>query len=128
MKAIGKNKGGIDNGSSAPVTAQGRSAQYLGVLLNLLQKLLPEYGVSAASNLVCFLLPKQTVEPAMSKRINEAKVIQNAGAVLVVKSELLKFPTSRLTNANKAISMANAMRVMPAARKEARDARSVINI
>jgi len=57
--------------------------------------------------------------------MNETKVIQNAGAVLVVKVALRNFPTSRLTNAKSAISIANAMRVMSAARNDARDARRV---
>jgi len=57
--------------------------------------------------------------------MNEANVIQNAGAVLVVKSELLRVPTSCLTNANRAISMANAMRVRRAAKNEVREARRV---
>jgi len=57
--------------------------------------------------------------------MNEANVIQNAGAVLVVKSELFRLPTSCLTNANRAISIANAMKVMRAARNETRDAMRV---
>lgn len=57
--------------------------------------------------------------------MNEANVIQNAGAVLVVKLELFRVPTSCLTNANRAISTANAMRVVVAARNEIRDARRV---
>lgn len=57
--------------------------------------------------------------------MREANVIQNAGAVLVVKSELFRFPTSCLTNANRAISIANAMKVRRAARNETRDARRV---
>lgn len=44
---------------------------------------------------------------------------------MVLKLELGSFPTSCLTNANKAMSIANAMRVMRAARNEARDARRV---
>lgn len=103
-------------------------AQYFGVLLNLFQKPpnLELYGSgSAASILVCLLLPKQTVQPARTNRMNEAKVIQKAGAVLVVKFELAKFPTSCLTNAKSAMSMANAMRVRVAARNETRDAKRV---
>lgn len=65
------------------------------------------------------------MQPARSKRINEAKVIQKAGAVLVVKVELLKVPTRCLTNAKRAMSTANAIRVMVAARKDAREARRV---
>jgi len=57
--------------------------------------------------------------------MNETNVNQNAGAVLVVKSELFRVPTSCLTNANRAISIANAMRVRTAARNEVRDARRV---
>lgn len=57
--------------------------------------------------------------------MKEAKVIQNAGAVLVTKLELPNFPTSCLTNANKAISMANAISVMRAARNDVRDASRV---
>jgi len=57
--------------------------------------------------------------------MSEANVSQNAGAVLVVKFELFRFPTSCLTNANRAISMANAMKVRKAARNEVRDASRV---
>jgi hypothetical protein len=57
--------------------------------------------------------------------MNETKVIQKAGAVLVIKFELRNFPTSCLTNAKRAMSIANAMRVRRAARKEAREARRV---
>lgn len=57
--------------------------------------------------------------------MREVKVIQNAGAVLVMKRELCSFPTSCLTNANRAISIAKAMRVMVAARKDVRDERRV---
>jgi len=57
--------------------------------------------------------------------MNEANVIQNAGAVLVEKLELFRVPTSCLTNANRAISVANAMRVRVAARNEVRDERRV---
>lgn len=79
----------------------------------------------ALPNLLCLLLPKQTVQPARSKRRNEAKVNQNAGAVLVLKFELFRVPSSCLTNANRAISIANAMRVSNAARNETRDASRV---
>ena len=105
--------------------------QYLGVLLNLRKKPPnldlegPESDGLAVCNLVCLLLPKQTVQPARSKRMRETNVIQNAGAVLVVKSELFRVPTSCLTNANSAISIANAMKVRRAARNETRDARRV---
>jgi len=57
--------------------------------------------------------------------MNEAKVIQKAGAVLVIKFELLNFATSCLTNAKRAMSMANAMSVMRAARNDTREARRV---
>ena len=81
--------------------------------------------MSAAPNLVCLLLPKQTVQPARSKRINEVNVIQKAGAVLVTKVELFKVPTLCLTNAKRAISTANAIRVRRAARNDTREARRV---
>jgi hypothetical protein len=57
--------------------------------------------------------------------MNAAKVIQKAGAVLVMNLEPLNFPTSCFTNAKRAISMANAMRVMRAARKDTSDAMRV---
>lgn len=57
--------------------------------------------------------------------MNETKVIQKAGAVLVINLELGNFPTSCLTNAKRAMSIANAIRVMRAARKAAREARRV---
>jgi len=57
--------------------------------------------------------------------MSEANVIQNAGAVLVVKFELFRFPTSFLTNAKRAISIANAIKVMRAAMNEVRDERRV---
>ena len=60
--------------------------------------------------------------------MNEANVNQNAGAVLVVKLEPSRVPTSCLTNANRAISTANAMSVRRAARNEVRDAMRVIVI
>ena len=104
------------------------SVQYFGLLLNLLQNppTLALYGPgSALSNLVCLLLPKQTVQPARSKRINAANVIQNPGAVLVTKVELPKVPTFCLTKAKSAMSIANAMRVRTAARKDTREARRV---
>jgi len=104
------------------------STQNLGVLLNLFRKPpnLELYGPdSVVSILVCLLLPKQTVQPARSKRMNETKVNQNAGPVLVTKRELSTVPTWCLTNAKRAMSTANAMRVMVAARNEARDAMSV---
>ena len=102
--------------------------QYFGVLLNLFKKppnLEVDGPVSAPANLVCLLLPKQTVQPANRRRRNEVKVNQNAGAVLVVKFELFTLPTSCLTNAKRAISTANAIRVRVAARNEVRDARRV---
>ena len=102
--------------------------QYFGVLLNLFKKppnLEVDGPVSAAPNLLCLLLPKQTVQPANRRRRNEVKVNQNAGAVLVVKFELFKLPTSCLTKAKRAISTANAIRVRVAARNETRDARRV---
>lgn len=65
------------------------------------------------------------MQPARSKRINEANVNQNAGAVLVVKVELSKLPTCCLTRAKSAMSIANAIRVRAAARKDVREARRV---
>ena len=53
--------------------------------------------------------------------MSEANVIQNAGAVLVLKFELFRPPTSCFTNANRAISIANAMKVRRAARNATRD-------
>lgn len=57
--------------------------------------------------------------------MNEIKVNQNAGAVLVLNLELDNFPTLFLTSANKAISIAKAIRVKRAARNDAREASSV---
>lgn len=115
-------------GGQKPQVSLHSQTQYFGVLLNLFKKppnLALEGAGSAASNLVCLLLPKQTVQPARSKRTNETNVIQKAGAVLVVKLELFKPPTRFLTNAKRAISMMNAMKVRVAARNDTREARRV---
>lgn len=69
--------------------------------------------------------PKQTVHPPRRRRTSEAKVNQNPGAVSVFA------PISRpfiacLTSANRAMSMANAISVINAARKATNDATSVI--
>ena len=56
--------------------------------------------------------------------MNATNVIQNPGAVLVEK-RLSKVPTLCLTDAKRAMSIANAMRVRTAARKDTREARRV---
>jgi len=115
-------------GDRKPQVSLHNQSQYFGVLLNLFQKFLnlELWGPgSAASNLVCLLLPKQTVQPARTKRTNETNVIQKAGAVLVEKLELFKSPTRFLTYAKRAISITNAMKVRVAARNDTREARRV---
>jgi hypothetical protein len=65
--------------------------------------------------------PRQTVQPARIRRMNDTKVSQKPGAVLVV-APIPRPLTACLTSANNAISMAKAIKVMRAAVKDRRDA------
>jgi len=69
--------------------------------------------------------PKHTVQPATRSKINEAKFNQNPGAVVVFDWTLGSFSTWCLTKTNKAMSMANAINVMSAARKEVKEDNNV---
>lgn len=69
--------------------------------------------------------PKQTVHPAKSNKMKDTNVSQKPGAVLVFELTPVSFFISCFTNAKSAMSMAKAMRVMSAARKDTIDASNV---
>ena len=68
--------------------------------------------------------PKQTVHPPSKRRIKDTNVNQNAGAVSVFKPVPISF-TACLTSASSVMSMAKAISVINAARKDTKDAARV---
>jgi len=82
------------------------------------------YEVVVAPDMRSRRRPKQTVHPANNRRMKETNVIQKPGAVIVLAPTCSLF-ISCLTKARRAISMANAIRVNSAARKDISDAMSV---
>jgi len=69
--------------------------------------------------------PKQTVHPASNSKMKDTNVSQKPGAVLVFESMLVSFFISCFTNAKSAMSIANAMRVIRAAKNDIIDASNV---
>ena len=69
--------------------------------------------------------PKQTVHPPRRRRISDARVSQNPGAKSVF-APISRLLIACLTSAKRAMSMANAISVISAARKATNDATSVM--
>jgi len=71
--------------------------------------------------------PKHTVQPARIRRTKVASVSQNPGPGFVLgrADPLARSPIWSLTKAKRAMSMANAIRVRKAARKEVREEKRV---
>lgn len=78
-------------------------------------------GYEEAPDMRSLRRPKQTVQPAKSRRMSEAKVSQKPGAVFVSASISLTFFASWWTNAYNAISAQKAINVRRAAKKDKSD-------
>jgi len=68
--------------------------------------------------------PKHTVQPASNRRISATKVIQKPGAVIVL-APISNLFISCFTRAKSAMSIANAISVNKAAKKDISDAMRV---